>query len=475
MAVLVMASVVPLWPDVQESKATTLLDPAGPTEQAWPNRAATGSVYYASPKGTSTSPGTLGRPLDLATALSAKGPIHAGDVLWLRKGIYRGNFRSSLVGTPGALIVVAALPGERAVLDGAPSPKESVLRVDGSYTVYWGLEFTNSAPLEPDIARGTGIDVFGPYTKFINVVVHHTGNGIGMWTPALEVELYGSLIYQSGWEGADRGHGHSIYVQNDAPAKRIVDNILFDGSSFGVHAYTEGGDINNVYLEGNIAFDHGTRSRVSGPKANILVGGMRVARHPVLVANYAYYPEGSIGRNADVGYIAGCGDALIAGNYFAGGVPIVLTRCDGVKMTDNTFTGPVAASVVSGFPNNRYGKDGPIQSQTFVRPNRYQKGRANVAIFNWERRPTVRVNLSEAGLRAGERFEIRDVRNYFGKPLAAGVYHHSFIDLSVSHMVPSEPKRGRAGKAEPAPEFGAAVVVPVRAGLSHGPPWAFSQ
>ena len=90
MAVLVMVSAVPLWPDVQESKATSSLpDAAGPTDEAWPKRAATGSVYYASPKGTLTNPGTVGRPIDLATALSAKGPIHAGDVLWLRKGVDR--------------------------------------------------------------------------------------------------------------------------------------------------------------------------------------------------------------------------------------------------------------------------------------------------------------------------------------------------------------------------------------------------
>ena len=37
---------------------------------------------------------------------------------------------------------------------------------------------------------------------------------------------------------SDRGHGHSIYVQNVNGNKRIVDNILFDGFSFGIHAYT---------------------------------------------------------------------------------------------------------------------------------------------------------------------------------------------------------------------------------------------
>jgi hypothetical protein len=448
-----------------ESKAATAGDPA------WlPGAASSGHAYYASPQGTSANPGTVERPIDLATALSAKGPLHPGDVLWLRKGVYRGNFKSDLAGQPGAFIVVAQYPGDRAVLDGASAPNLPVLRVDGSYTVYWGFEVTNSTPVQPGVARGAGVDVFGAYTKFINLVVHDTGNGFGLWTPALEAELYGSVIYQSGWDEDDRGHGHSIYVQNDVPPKRLVDNILFDGRSFGIHAYTEGGEINNLYIEGNIAFNHGTRSRVSGPKANILVGGWHVAKHPMLVSNYAYYPEGSPGRDADVGYIAGCADAGITHNYFAGGVPILLTRCSGVDMKTNTFIGTVDEALPSQFPDNQYVHGHPRTSEIFVRPNRYQKGRANIAIFNWERRASVRVDLAGVGLRHGERFEIRDVRNYFGDPLAAGAFGESTIDLPVLHMVQPDADDARIHPGL-APEFGAAVVVPVRAGLSQGLPW----
>ncbi len=124
--------------------------------------------------------------------------------------------------------------------------------------------------------------MFGPYTKIINMVVHHTGNGIGVWTPALEAEVYGNLIYEVGWDDEDRGHGHSIYIQNDELTKRVVDNVLFDGRSYGVHAFTHGGQINNLYFEGNIAFDHGSRAKASGPKANFLVGGRQLAKRPTL-------------------------------------------------------------------------------------------------------------------------------------------------------------------------------------------------
>lgn len=302
-------------------------------------------------------------------------------------------------------------------------------------------------------------------------MIHHTGNGIGLWTPALAAELYGCVIYQSGWDGPDRGHGHSIYVQNATPDKRIVDNVLLDGRSFGVHAYTQGGQIDHLHIEGNIAFDHGVASRVSGAKANILVGGWRVAQHTVLSSNYAYQRDDRDGANVEIGYIGGCSDAVITNNYFAGRVPIALSRCDGVEMAGNTFVGDVARPAASRFPGNHYVQGKPAQSEIFVRPNRYEAGRGNIAIFNWERRTSVRVDLSKVGLRAGDQFEIRDVRNYFGEALAKGVYGEPVIDLPLTHMVSPD----AAGASDPSgrvAEFGAAVVIPVRVGLSPGVPWA---
>jgi hypothetical protein len=441
---------------------------------AWPE--ATGPArrtYYASPSGSPGNAGTVARPLDLATGLSARGPLRPGDVLWLREGVYRGNFRSDLAGTAEARIVVAQYPGERAVLDGVPSPVDPVLRVDGAHAVYWGFEVTSSAPNEAGHERGAGVDVFGPDTKFINLVIHHTGNGVGFWTPALASELYGCLIYQSGWDGPDRGHGHSVYVQNATPEKRLADNILLDGRSFGIHAYTERGQIDQLRIEGNISFDHGASSRVSGAKANILVGGWRVAQHTVLSSNYVYHRDDRAGPSVEIGHISGCSDAVMTDNYFAGSVPLALGWCDQVTMTGNTFVGNVSKSMASRFPENHYLPAKPTRSEIFIRPNQYQRGRANIAIFNWERRTTVRLDLSTVGLRTGEPFEIRDARNYFGEPLVRGVYARAPIDLPLTSMLLADetapdPSGGVA-------EFGAVVVTPVRVGLAHGLPWASSR
>ena len=73
--------------------------------------------YYVAPTGSSTNDGSVSRPLDLATALSASSPARAGDTIWLRHGTYVGNFVSDLVGSPSAPIIVRQYPGERATID----------------------------------------------------------------------------------------------------------------------------------------------------------------------------------------------------------------------------------------------------------------------------------------------------------------------------------------------------------------------
>ncbi len=424
-------------------------------------------VYYASPSGLPTNTGTDTRPLDLATALSASSPVGPGDLLWLREGRYAGNYLSVLAGSADAFIVVAEYPGEHAVLDGETASDRPVLRVEGAYTIYWGFEVTNSAPDRPGQSKASGVEIFGSYTKFINMVVHHTGNGMGVWRPALSTELYGNLIFDSGWDENDRGHGHSIYIQNALPTKWIVDNILFDSHSFGVHAYTEGGNIDHLHFEGNIAFGHGARSSVSEAKANFLIGGRRLATHTVLRSNIGYYPWTSPGRNADLGYITGCDDAQVERNYFAGGVPLVVTRCTNIDVKSNHFAGQGNAAIVSRFPQNTYVTERPTQSRVFVRPNRYVAGRAHVAIFNWAREPRVSLDVTGLGLTPGEPFEVRDVREYFGTPLAAATYDGRPVDLTL-RQPPGEPGDGLP------PEFVAALVVP-RGRLGPGVlPWTRS-
>jgi len=388
------------------------------------------ATYYVSPSGLPSNDGSLARPLDLPTALSSQGPVRPGDTVWLRGGVYRRTaqpdangdlavFVSTITGTAAAPIVVRQYPGERATLDGNLSPSSPVLMVMGSYTWYWGFEVTNSNP-NRSTTRGDGIDTYGHHNRLINLVIHDTGNGIGFWSTgqADDSEIHGSLVSHVGWEASDRGHGHSIYVQNVNGVKRITDNILFESFSFGLHAYTQNGRIDNLTVTGNIAFNHGNLSPGSGAKANILFGGGQVAQNPNVSGNFAYYPAGSDGRGLDISL---CNNGRLQNNYLAGGTPLRLGACSNTVISGNTMYGPVAASTAAAYPANVYGTT-PSGTFVGVRPNAYEPGRANVVIYNWTNLPAVTVSLAAAGLAIGDRYEIRDAQNYYGPAVFSGVY-----------------------------------------------------
>jgi lipopolysaccharide/colanic/teichoic acid biosynthesis glycosyltransferase len=416
---------------------------------------------FASPTGTPHAAATLAEPLDLATALSRRTLVQPGETLWLRGGRYRGPFVSHLTGTLDAPIEVRSYPGERAVIDGAAAPAAAALTVNGSDTLYRDFEVTNTDTAR-DHERGIGVNVFGPRVRLINLVVHDTGNGIGVWTPAVDAEIYGDIIYNVGWEEHTTGKGHSIYVQNEGGTKRLVDNVLLNGYSFGIHAYSELGHIDHLYIAGNVAFNHGLLSSTHDLKANILVGGRQVAVMPALIGNFTYQgaPDG---LGLELGYWAGCKDARVTGNYLAGGIPLRIRRCHGMSMNGNRLYGRVDPQTARQFPDNAYAPTPAVPAaDVFVRPNAYERGRATVIVYNWQERASIDLDLSAVGLASDEPFEIRDAQNYAGSVIVRGVYRPgSPIALPMTQTA-TTPPIGANPAAHTRPEFGVFVVQPLR-------------
>ena len=426
---------------------------------------AAGSDYFVSPNGLATNDGSEQHPIDLDTALSASGPVRPGDTVWLRGGVYQraavedseGNivlYVSTLNGTADAPIVVRQYPGERATLDGVLAPAVPVLVVNGNYSWFWGFEITNSHP-DRSSGRGAGLDSYGRHNRFINLIIHDTGAGVGFWQTGQldDSEVHGAVISHVGWEGSERGHGHSIYVQNVNGSKRMTDNILFDGFSFGIHAYTENGRIDNLEMRRNIVFNHGNLSATGGAKANLLIAGRQVAQFPAITDNFAYYPSGSPGRNLDVSI---CNHGTIQNNYLAGGTPLKV-YCINTVVTGNTLYGPVAAPIQATYPDNSYGTT-PSGVFVGVRPNAYESGRANVVIYNWSHLPAVSVDLTAAGLVVGDTYEVRDAQNYFGPAVLSGVYDGTALFPMAG--LPAAPVLGDAPiqPGHTSAEFGAFVV-----------------
>jgi cysteine-rich repeat protein len=443
-----------------------------------PGRCARASDFHVAPHGTPSGDGSVAAPWDLATALAQPAAVAPGDTIWLHQGVYRGSFESRLAGTEVAAIVVRQAPGERAVLDGGCSGRPTLV-IGGPYAWYRDFELVNADPHRTTKERGSfpriprGIAVYtredpgaSVGVKMIDLVIHDTAEGIGVWKEAVGAEVYGNLIYYNGWEAPDRGHGHGIYAQNRDGTMRIVDNVLFDQFSHGIHAYgSEQAYLNGLHVEGNVAFGNGSLSS-GGSDRNVLVGGGRVAENPVIVDNVTYFPFGTTGEN-NFGYSAGATGLVATGNYFAGDLTLWMISDPTYVLTGNTFVGGVYRFALADYPDNTYLPPvSPGGTKVFVRPNAYEAGRANVAIFNWDALPSVPVDLSSV-LAPGDAYEVRDAANFFGPPVAGGTYAGGTIAFPMNLTTVARPIGiVPVAPVHTAPEFAAFVVLP---GSGTGP------
>jgi hypothetical protein len=419
--------------------------------------AASGADWYVTPAGAGVAC-TFSMPCDLDDALDKDvTPAQPGDTIWLRGGIYPGTFHATLSGNSTAPIVIRQYPGERAIIDGRNSNGNPILTISGAWTWFWGFVIMSSDPVRlsastdsapPDIGRGEGILISqtpgsGVGSKFINLIVHDTREGFGFWEEAQGAEIYGCIIYNNGWDGppGDRGHGHGIYVQNRTDPRQILDNVIFNQFGFGIHGFgTSDAFLDNIDVEGNIVFGNGAPS-VAQASRNILVGGGAVAHNTSLIDNYTY------GASVQLGETAPSDGAVVRGNLFANpGDTAVELNAQQATVEQNSFLGNVVGFSDSSFPNNQYVTATPTGFAVAVRPNQYEPGRAHIVVYNWDHRPAADVDLS-AVLGRGDPYDIYDVQNLSGRPLASGVFSGTPVTIPLDTAGPVMQPTGVTARA----------------------------
>jgi len=423
--------------------------------------------FWVATDGQPENDGSRERPLDLTTALSASGPVAPGDTIWLRGGTYRGSFLSTVAGTASAPVIVRQEPGERATIDSADSGRDA-LTVMGPHSWFWGFEITSSDPRRQtartgswpdDLRRGYGSITRAEGTRYINLIVHDNANGLGIWSEAVGADAYGNLIYNNGWQGPDRAHGHGIYTQNTAGVRHLSDNVIFNQFSHGIHAYGSGAaSLDDITLEGNIVFNNGAPAAGPEYERNLLLGGGRHAHRPKLIDNMTYFGSDKASGENNVGYDGGCSELEARGNYLVGGRALILRDCVIASFVGNTFVGVFDSSPRP--PNNEYHESNPAGVRVFVRPNRCEPGRAHAAVYNWDAQPIVSLDLSAVSLVEGERFQVLDVQDYFGRPLVDGVFDGQAVQVPMMSLG-FDPPVGNVASAvgHTGPRFAAFVIV----------------
>ncbi|HEX6534242.1 MAG TPA: right-handed parallel beta-helix repeat-containing protein, partial [Gemmatimonadaceae bacterium] len=288
-----------------------------------------------------------------------------------------------------------------------------------------------------------------------------------------------SLVFNNGRQRVTDGYAHGIYTQNDQGAKLFQDNIVFHQFAFGFHAYGESGSLRNMTFDGNVSFENG------GGQPDFFIGGMTAASNMTLTNNMTWHEEG--GGSVWMGYdYCGCTSSgfTIKGNYFVGGSPVVrLQHIGTLALSNNTIVGPGTTAgtyqetgsssgfslsgnayygnssqrefqwssgtytfsgwkAATGFGSSAtYGGSKPSGTKVFVRKNKYERGRANVIIYNWARLGSVSVDLSGV-LQAGDHYEIRNVQDWFGTPVASGTYGGGSVAFPMTGVTSPTPKGG---------------------------------
>lgn len=479
--------------------------------------------HYMSPNGTGV--GSLADPWGPGQVFTNPQPadIQAGDTVWMRGGNY-GNvsiYDSYLTGDATDRVVLRNYPGERATIDGR-------LDIRGEYADYWGLEFTNTSTLRNEQTDGVAyttqwadggqrwdnVVLWNGKNRLIHCVIHDGGQGVAYFSSAEDSELYGNLVYYTGFVKADgTDGGHNIYTQNNDAQyqKRMADNIIGLGHRYGIHGYGESAAHFNYLIEGNHVFSCG-RMSVGGGTApamivansqgiddvvaqdNVFFGTDEAGEHNTVQLGFEISSNFSLQflRNVVVGLSQTLGfqphtwqDNLHVtngkiGNFFGTSRSVPLGTWSG--NTYHKIGGSESGFSLTSAHDNilddltfdewqaaPYSKDAdavysgayPASPVVRVRHSEHETGRSHVAVYNPQDDSTVDIDLSGGSLQIGDDYEVHVPWEMWGTPIASGTYGGASVTVPTTAVALPEPVGGwQAGiaPANPMPRFCSFVV-----------------
>ena len=390
------------------------------------------TTWYVAPAGSVRNAGTLESPWDLASALGRGLMIKPGDTIIARGGVYRHPDRTAqskgfvinLQGLEESPITIRPYPGERATIDGGlhsgPSPAHLRIRDleiivsenlnDARVTTVSGSDGASSLSRP----RG-GIELqSGHNIKLINNVIHANLQGVGFWQDVSgNSEIYGNLIFDNGWKGPDRNHGHGIYTQNGGTHddwKLIRNNILLDNWAFTLQAYGSAKAFIDRYEVSNNIFAAGDHT----DDGRLLIGGSRPSESLRVHDNVSFHAELQVGYNFYSGVRGN--DVLVTGNRIWWNIEFGemthFVHRDNFAWYEKFQPTPNLDGVIIDVPTTPY---------IVLNENAYDVNRAHLAIQNFPRQSSIAVDMSSF-LAVGDTFCLLDPADFFGEPVYAGVY-----------------------------------------------------
>ena len=219
--------------------------------------------HFVSPSGNDANDGSWARPW--RTIGKAASMVSAGDIVYIREGVYKEFVKIRPSGTEQEPIKFLAYPGENPVIDGAnkdPGSNVALIDIYGDYIYLSGLEVRNSARM--------GVYVYGNYDTVDNLYVHHCKeNGIlinhgkysivensRIWRNVLSNEYGVQGYWSTGLSAARSGVQYAT----------IRHNIVWENWGEGLSSY----EADQVIMEDNVVHDNYSTNVYISDSTNIL-------------------------------------------------------------------------------------------------------------------------------------------------------------------------------------------------------------
>lgn len=448
--------------------------------------------FYVSSTALSTGSGSISNPWQLQTALNHPPALKAGDTVWILGGVYTNSFDAQTSfscrtnGTASAPIIFRNYNNERVTIDGQQTYSLYFNLGSCSYTWFWGIEVTNSYSTDRNHDIGGSITCTAENIKLINMIVHDMGSGMESWKTAKNAEIYGCLIYHIGNNlnnnGNMEGHGHGMYLQNDTVGTKIIhDNIVFSTYGYGIKVWqtTTTSALGNFDIQRNIVFNGGAASENLGGVGNnsrthnffVVANGVNnPVYNTVIKHNYTYSgintprpPVNAFGLNY------GVKNMILDSNYLTCQTRLGLnnTPIFDASVKGNTIIGGISAVygvylwgfAQTDYTQNTYIQDIPTKGlEYFVIPNKYEKGRAHIAIYNWDSVESVQINISNSGLKEGEQYELINAMDYYNDTIIGTYTPNGIITVPMAGHTFAQAVGSKQIPFSQFPKFGAFVL-----------------
>jgi hypothetical protein len=142
-------------------------------------------------------------------------------------------------------------------------------------------------------------------------------------------------------------------------------------------------------------------------------------------------------------------------NFTNGGMLWNIGDLNGQRWSGNTFFGDSTAlawrydsNSVTTFDSWRrltgladpgtYAGYAPTGVKIALRPNQYEPGRANIIVYDWGLQGAVGVDVSGI-LVPGDHYVVQHAQDFYGAPIASGVYTGGLLQLPMVSITPPTP------------------------------------